>query len=157
MIAGDGSTRWHNGQTGGYHSIIFVNRDLDAGLILLSNTATTELDALGQQIFQSIVGMNVKPRKFDKEVTVDEAVVKRLVGKYQLAPGVVVSITSSGDRLLAQLTGQQALRIYPESDTIWNYRDVKAQLRFDVPEEGAATKVTLYQNGNVIPAPRIKP
>jgi len=157
MIAGDGSTRWHNGQTGGYHSIVFVNRDLEAGLVLLSNTATTELDALGQQIFQSIVGMNVKPRKFDKEVTVDEAVVKRLVGKYQLAPGVVVSVTSSADRLMAQLTGQQALRVYPESDSIWNYREVKAQLRFDIPEEGAATKVTLYQNGNVIPAPRIEP
>jgi len=157
MIAGDGSTRWHNGQTGGYHSIIFVNRDLDAGLVLLSNTATTELDALGQQIFQTIVGMKVAPRKFDKEVTVDTAVVKRLVGKYQLAPGVVVSVTSSGDRLMAQLTGQQALRVYPESDTTWNYREVKAQLRFDLPDEDAATKVTLYQNGNVIPAPRIEP
>jgi len=157
MIAGDGSTRWHNGQTGGYHSVVFLNRDLDAGLVLLSNTATTELDALGEQIFQAIVGMNVTPRKFNKEVTVDLAIVERLVGKYQLAPGVVVSVTSSGDRLMAQLTGQQALRVYPESDSIWNYREVKAQLRFDLLKEGAATKVTLHQNGNVIPAPRIEP
>ena len=55
-IAGDGSTRWHNGQTGGYHSMMLVNRRLGAASIVLSNTATPEVDQLGEQIIQMLAG-----------------------------------------------------------------------------------------------------
>jgi len=68
MIAGDGSTRWHNGQTGGYHSMLLVNRELQAGLVLLCNTSTTEADRLAESMFQTIVGMDVKPREFDRSL-----------------------------------------------------------------------------------------
>ncbi len=155
MIASDGSTRWHNGQTGGYHSMILINRKAEAGLVFLCNTATMEVDTLAENMFQAILGLNVQPRSFSKEVAVEEAVLKRLVGKYELAPGVVFDITSNSGRLMAQLTGQQALRVYPESDTVWNYKEVEAQLQFDLPEDGPATKVTLHQNGRVMPAGRI--
>lgn len=156
MIAGDGSTRWHNGQTGGYHSMILVSRKLDAGVVLLCNSAGSEIDGLAESIFQTIVGMNVEPKKFAKAVHVDESVLKRLVGKYQLAPQVVISITANGKKMMVQLTGQQALGITPESDTIWNLNDVKAQLRFELPKSGPASKVTLHQNGMVMPSPRIQ-
>ncbi len=156
MIAADGSTHWHNGQTGGYHSMVLFNRPFKAGLVFLCNTATMDVDQLAENMFQTLLGMDVEPRKFDKEVVVDKAILERLVGKYVLAPGVEFTVTSNGDRLLVQLTGQQALRVYPESDTIWNYREVVAQLRFDLPKEGPATKVTLYQNGQVLPASRKK-
>ncbi|MEM9587547.1 MAG: serine hydrolase domain-containing protein, partial [Planctomycetota bacterium] len=39
-IARDGQTRWHNGQTGGYHSMLIVNRDQSLSVTVLSNTAT---------------------------------------------------------------------------------------------------------------------
>lgn len=64
MIAGDGTTRWHNGQTGGYQSMMLVSRKLNAGVVLLSNTAGGGTDQLAENIFQTIVGMDVPPRKF---------------------------------------------------------------------------------------------
>ncbi len=155
MIAGDGSTRWHNGQTGGYQTMMLVSRPGKTGVVLLSNTAGSEVDLLGQSIFQLAVGMDVKPRKFANVIKVEEEFVKRLAGKYQLAPNVTINITANGNRLSAQITGQQALQIEPESNTVWNYKLVKAQLVFDVPESGSATKVTLLQNGRTMPCARI--
>lgn len=46
MIAGDGQTRWHNGQTGGSGSALFINRELNRTVVVLCNTAVT--DAVGQ-------------------------------------------------------------------------------------------------------------
>lgn len=156
QIAGDGSTRWHNGQTGGYQTMMLISRRANAGIILLCNTAGSEIDGLAESIFQTVVGMNPRPRKFAKSAVVDEATVKRLVGKYQLTPQIVVEVASQKDRMVVKLTGQTFLKVVPESDTVWNYADVDAQLKFELPDEGPATQVTLLQNGNVLPAPRIK-
>jgi hypothetical protein len=98
--------------------------------------------------------MKVAPRKFNSDVKIDPETIQRLIGTYQLPPSVLVEVTAKESRLMVQLTGQQALRVFPESDTVWNYRDVKAQLVFELPEKGPASKVTLHQNGRVLPAPR---
>lgn len=63
-IARDGNTRWHNGQTGGYHSMMLINRQLDAGVIVLCNTTSGELDALAESIIQTMAGMTVEPAMF---------------------------------------------------------------------------------------------
>jgi serine-type D-Ala-D-Ala carboxypeptidase/endopeptidase len=41
MIAGDGQTRWHNGQTGGSRSALFINRELNRAVVVLCHTAVT--------------------------------------------------------------------------------------------------------------------
>ena len=66
MIAGDGSTRWHNGQTGGYQSMMLVSRPMKCAVVLLCNTAGSGTDALAEQIIQAIMGMDVQPRTFEK-------------------------------------------------------------------------------------------
>lgn len=119
MIAGDGSTRWHNGQTGGYQSMLLISRSLNSATILLCNTAGSETDALGEQIFQAAVGMDVKPRTFEKPFAVDAKTVQRLAGKYQLTPGFVMTVQATDSRLQVQLTGQQFLPVFPTSTTEW--------------------------------------
>lgn len=156
VFAGDKSTRWHNGQTGGYHSMMLVNRELNAGVVVLTNTAELELDQMAESIFQAVCGVDVQPKTFDKIVKVEPAYLKRLEGDYALTPDVTIHIQANKDKLRAQLTGQQAFQVFPKNKTTWNYRVVKAQLRFEVPESGPATKVTLHQNGRKTPAPRIK-
>ena len=155
MIAGDGSTRWHNGQTGGFHSMLLVSRDLKCATVMLCNTAEMQLDSLAEQIFQTAVGLNVKPMTFEKEFKVDPEVAKRLAGKYQLAPGIVLTVQVKEGRMIAQLTGQQFLGLSPTSDTEWKYQAVDAILKFELPESGSSTKVTLFQNGRELPCLRI--
>lgn len=155
MIAHDGSTRWHNGQTGGYHSMLLVNRSLKSAVILLANTANPQLDMLAEQIFQTILGMEVKPTHFDQEFEVKPEVAQRLQGKYQLAPGVVLTVQVKEGKMMAQVTGQQFLAVIPESETEWKYQLVDATLKFELPESGNSPKVTLFQSGQELNAPRL--
>ncbi len=156
MIAGDRTTRWHNGQTGGYQSMLLINRPLKSATVLLCNTAGSGVDGLAEQIFQTIVGLNVQPKNFEKEFEVDPKVAQRLAGKYELAPGVVVTIQIKKGRMMAQLTGQQFLAVIPKSETEWKFQLVDATLKFELPKTGNSTKVTLHQAGRVMPCPRIQ-
>ena len=155
MIAQDGSTRWHNGQTGGYQSMILVSRKRKCAAVLLCNTAGSQTDPLAEQIIQTAMGLDVQPRSFDKEVEVDPEVAKRLEGKYQLAPGIVITVQVRNGRMMAQLTGQQFLALIPKSDTEWKYQLVDATLKFELPNFGSSPKVTLLQAGRVMPSPRL--
>lgn len=146
-IAHDGQTRWHNGQTGGYHAAIFVNRPLKIAAVVLTNTATMEVDALAQDLVVACAGQNVKPREFEKAPEVSAEVLKRYVGKYRLAPGAEFTVSTKGGKLMVGLTGQPTFQVYPSSETEWFYKVVEATLTFQVNGEGECTAVELFQNG----------
>jgi hypothetical protein len=99
--------------------------------------------------------MNVAPRTFDTEFVVDPKVTKRLDGKYQLAPGVVLTVQVKNGRMMAQITGQQFLAVLPQSETEWKYQAVDATLKFELSKTGNSSKVTLHQAGRVMPCPRL--
>ena len=87
--------------------------------------------------------------------TVDPGTFDGYVGRYQLAPGLVITITRQGDRLLAQLTGQPAFDVFPEAEREFFFKVVDAQLTFETDGQGRATAVVLHQNGQSPRAPRI--
>lgn len=60
-IMGDGQTRWHNGQTGGSHASLFVNRDTKCAVVILCNTAAgDEIDQLAIQMMRKAAGEQVE-------------------------------------------------------------------------------------------------
>jgi len=69
------------------------------------------------------------------------------VGEYQLAPGAVLTVRRDADRLLARLTGQSFLEIFPEAETKFFYRVVDAQLTFVKDAQGRVTGLVLHQGG----------
>ncbi len=156
LVAGDGSTRWHNGQTGGYHSVLLVNRQLKVAVVVLSNTATMELDQLGNDLTRMLAGIEVKPREFEKTVDVPEKVMKRYAGRYQLAPGFVFTISVKDKKLMAGLTNQQTVQVFPRSETEWFYKIVDATLTFKVDDQGKCESLELFQNGVRQTAKRIE-
>src|SRR6185369_12440950 len=100
-IAGDGQTRWHNGQTGGSHSALFINRELKCAVIVLCNTAVTnEIDQLAIQLVQKAAGQEALPKSDAKpkakakakpiippdpdseNLAIDANLRSRLVGRY---------------------------------------------------------------------------
>ena len=146
-LARDGSTRWHNGQTGGYHSMMLVNRQMSAGVVVLANSATGEIDALAQDIIRLIAGQDVKPRTFEKTIEITDAELQKYVGEYQLLPGIAFTVTANDGKLMVKLTGQQAFRVYPRSKTEWFYKVVKATITFEFDDEGKCESLVLFQNG----------
>lgn len=148
FVAQDGKTRWHNGETGGFHSIVLVNRALKIGVVILANTATAEVETLANDLFKAALGIPVEPRVFEKKVEVPVRVMDRLVGEYKIGNRFTFNVTRQGAQLLVQLTGQPPLVVIPESPTLWRYRDIDdAAIRFDVDAKGRVKSLTLLQHG----------
>jgi serine-type D-Ala-D-Ala carboxypeptidase/endopeptidase len=147
LIARDGSTRWHNGQTGGYASAVFVNRDLRLAVGVLSNTSSSKVFELAEKLIQWKAGMPVSIPESTKTVHVDPEVMDRYVGKYQLIPTFVFDVKRDGDKLMVGITNQLTIQVFPSSETEWFYKVVDAKLVFGDIRDGKAHTVTLLQNG----------
>lgn len=90
-----------------------------------------------------------------QEIAVDAAILDHHVGLYQLNDNAVFTITRDGAQLVAQLTGQGAIPIYPQSNTEFFYKAIDAQVSFITDAKGRATSLILHQGGGNIPMPRI--
>ena len=113
---------------------------------------TREVDTLASEIMQMLRGDDVKPRKFRKSMKVTSEVCDRYVGTYELNKAIAIDVAKPDDNdagLTVQLTGQTALPIYPETETRWFLKVVKADIEFTVNKDGKCTALTLYQNGIV--------
>ena len=153
-IAGDGQTRWHNGQTGGSHSSLFINREIKCAVVLLSNTAVTnEIDQLAIQLVQKAAGQGAKPKPSvpsdpdSNKPAIDATLRSRLVGRYQLTPNFIFTVSDRDGHLKVGITNQPTQEVFPDSPTRWSYRGVDATLEFQLPKTGPAKSLILHQNG----------
>ena len=144
---------WHNGQTGGYHSFVALQKPKQIAVVVLSNCADGTIDRVGDQILNLLGGGKPEPLPLKAPKIVDRKILDRYVGNYEMLPGVMTfSVTREDDRLLVQLTGQPRFRVYAESDTEFAYRVVEAKLTFVSNKKGVVERLILHQNGLDMPA-----
>ena len=146
---------WHNGGTGGYRAYLLLDTKRSWAVVVLANTTCVKIDEVTERIHQAMTGKKVKPVEFRKSITVQEHGLRGYVGKYQLTPKQVFDITVEDGVLIARLTGQPRIPVFAASNIRFFYRAVKVELEFEVVA-GKVTKLTLFQNGREMPAPRIK-
>lgn len=89
-------------------------------------------------------------------VKIPHEVFDRYVGKYQLAPNFILSISREGDRYLTQATGQGVVPIEALSTSTFIAASIPAQLRFESDAEGKVTQLVLLQGGREMPAKRLQ-
>jgi hypothetical protein len=80
----------------------------------------------------------------------------RYVGRYQLAPTFILSITRQESHLYVQATGQPKFEMFAEGEKDFFLKDVDAQITFATGDQGKATELTLHQNGANLTARRIE-
>jgi serine-type D-Ala-D-Ala carboxypeptidase/endopeptidase len=155
-FARDGKTRWHSGETGGFHGWIGVVPGEGRAVCVLTNTATgtATVDQFGERILQHLYGIEVAPLAIEVPVTVEPAQLQRLVGRYRMAPAMELDVTLRGTGLYAQLTGQQALRLFPRSPTEFCYRAVEATITFELDGD-TVTGLVLHQHGRHLKCRRL--
>lgn len=141
----------HNGGTGGYRSFTGFDPAMRAGVVVLSNTAG-DVDDIGLHLLNR--GFNLKPVVRHTEVAVDTMRLEQLTGRYALAPTFVLTVTREGGALFVQATNQGRLRVYPESDSTFFFKDMDAQVSFRRDATGRASRIVLHQSGRSTPGPR---
>jgi CubicO group peptidase (beta-lactamase class C family) len=82
-----------------------------------------------------------------KEIEITEKVLQGYLGKYELAPEFIITITKNGNQMIAQATGQGEFEIYPKSENVFYLKVVEAQITFNFNEDRQVVSMTLLQGG----------
>ncbi len=76
------------------------------------------------------------------------------VGRYGLAPELILTVTREAERLFVQVAGQPRFEVFSESDRRDSYRertyasrDLNAEVTFETDDQGRVVRVVLRQNG----------
>jgi CubicO group peptidase (beta-lactamase class C family) len=147
---------WHNGGTGGYRTFMGFDPKTQVGVVVLTNASTARGgDDIG---FHILTGQPLapppKPPVEHHAIAFDAKAFDGLVGVYQVAPNVTLTVSRQGDHGFAQVSGQQPFEIFPEAPDEYFFKVVEAQLVFQRKAGEAASGVVLHQNGGVIAAKR---
>jgi CubicO group peptidase (beta-lactamase class C family) len=147
---------WHNGGTPGFRAFVGFDRARRVGVVALSNSGAAEgVDDIGMWILAG--GGPLFDRAPAPTITVDSKTFDTYVGRYQLAPGIVMEISRDADRSYVQLTGQPRFEIYASAPREYFLKVVDARISFEVDSTGKSAALVLHQNGRDQRAPRIVP
>ena len=141
---------WHNGGTGGFRSFAGFSKAKNKAVVVLTNS-NTGADDLGFHLLDS----RYKLKELKKPFPVSEELLKEYVGRYELAPEFVITVTYEGGQLTIQATHQPKVTIYAESETKFYLKVVNAQVEFVRDENNRVLQLILYQNGAVLQGHRI--
>lgn len=131
---------WHNGGTGGYHSLVILEPAAKTGLVLLTNH-DRPLEPLG---FALQAG-RVPPVSAAPAAAADSA--KEFLGNYPLAPSFVMAVTAEGEQLFLQATNQPRLRLNRLAADRYGVQGVDAEVSFERDGAGKIAALILHQNG----------
>ena len=90
-----------------------------------------------------------------KEAPVESKVLDTYIGKYELNPSFVISITKEAGRLHSQATGQPRVELYAESEIKFFMKAIDGKILFVKNEQGSVEKLILFQDGREMTGKRI--
>jgi len=140
---------WHNGGTGGYRSFVGFDRASRTGVVALSNVSTQAgVDDIGRHILdRSLPLVKTTPPAVRKEIDVAPEILDRYVGKYQLAPTFVITVTREEKQLYVQATAQPKFEVFATAEREFFLKAVNASITFETDADGRAIALVLHQNG----------
>ena len=129
----------------------YVNDSLT--VVVLTNLAGANPGAIAEKVAELADPALAPPQH--KEVAIDPKLLDGYVGKYQLEPDFILTVTREGNNLYTQATGQQKVQVFPEGDKDFFLKVVDAQITFVTDAQGHATGIILHQGGDH-PAKRVE-
>jgi CubicO group peptidase (beta-lactamase class C family) len=142
----------HTGETEGFKASIRRFIDDDTCIIVLSNFEHCPIDRISEDLAAIMFGQPYQLPKKASGGNEDISNYYAYVGRYQIKPGFVLTITNENNQLFCQPTGQDKLQLHPENATTFNLTEVDAKITFIKNSKGQATKLILNQKGKDIPA-----
>ncbi len=107
----------------------------------------------GQKITADKINAETELRK---EIKGDPKIYYKYVGQYNAVAGFTMTVTTEGDKIFAQITGQQKFEIFPESESSFFYKVVDAQIEFVKDGSGGVTGAVLKQAGQEFKMKKVK-
>jgi CubicO group peptidase (beta-lactamase class C family) len=146
----------HSGSNVGFKAYLVGYFDSGQGAVVMTNSENGA--QLMLELLRSIAAEYGWPDYQPREriiAKIDPSIYDAYVGEYEVAPGLILTVTKEGDRLFSQSLGQPRSEMLPESETTFFLRDIDAQFTF-VREGGQVVRVVLRRGGREFPSRKIK-
>lgn len=91
-----------------------------------------------------------------KEIALSADVLAQYVGEYAIEPTFLITITTEGNRVFAQATGQNRFEIFAESETMFFVKVVDAQIEFVKGENAQVKSLILHQGSENLEGKKVK-
>lgn len=147
--------RLHEGGTGGFSSLVVLEPGTQRAVVLLADTALTDLGGLGD-LGLALLGLDV-PLLPRREVAMPPALRGALVGDWEVG-GLTLHVREADDgRLLAQARGQSEFELRQDSRGDLYPTSFSALLRLEAPEaEGRPVqRLSWHQGGGMMQGRRV--
>lgn len=146
---------WHNGGTGGFRFFMGVDKTHGRAVTVLTN-ASVSVDDLGFHLLDQRHELSPPEPMVERvEIEVDPEILEKYVGVYELAIGMTFTVTREEDQLFVDVSGQGKTAVFPESEETFFFKEVEAQITFQMDEDGQVTGLVLHQSGQDIPGERV--
>jgi CubicO group peptidase (beta-lactamase class C family) len=147
----------HEGGTGGFRSFIGFVKKKGLGVVVLSNSEN-DISDIGFHLLDESIPLAKReiPRE-RKAIEINPKLLDAYVGRYELAPEFVLTITKEQNRLFLQATGQAKVELFAETETQFFITEVDAQVTFVRDPQGIVNQLILHQNAQNSPAKRLPP
>lgn len=89
-------------------------------------------------------------------IALDDAVLDRYAGTYQLGPDLPVTIAKGDGVLVVTVPGQGTFTFYPETATTFFMREADVQITFVEDDQGAVVELLVNQEGSEMQARRVE-
>jgi D-alanyl-D-alanine-carboxypeptidase/D-alanyl-D-alanine-endopeptidase len=156
----------HDGETGGYQSILVLEPAKARAVVALANSqaqpAPTDL------ALHAILGTPVGPTPplaappppptKHTEITLPAADLDKIVGRYNLGPGFNITVSRKDGTLYVlreEAPGAQPLPVYPEAPLLFFWKALDATIRFSADASGAVTGAEIKQGPATFTGKRI--
>jgi CubicO group peptidase (beta-lactamase class C family) len=137
----------HGGGIDGFNTFLAYYPDDKLTVAVLANLNGEAPTQIATKLAELAYGGVVQLTSERKEIPLPVATLSKYVGTYEVAPGVNMLMRLVGDRLTTQLSGQQQIPVFAESETKFFLKVVDAQVEFFTDASGAVTHAVMYQNG----------
>src|SRR5439155_15556563 len=100
-------------------------------LALFSNHGSFDAERIAYQMADILLGVNTNTSRIaHREIDLEVATLDVCVGQYQLAPGLIISITREENHLMSQATGYPKEPLFAESKTSFFFRVEDSTITF---------------------------
>ena len=140
----------HDGGIQGFNTSLIYDPDEKLVVAVLANINGPGAGQIAATLAKVAHGGKVLLPSERKEITLSPQTLQNYAGNYELTfpdRAVPFVITLEESRLLAQLGQQRKLPIFAESETLFFYKAVDAQLEFSKNDKGEIAGLVLHQNG----------
>ena len=139
----NGNYLQHSGGVPGFSTFFVAEKKSKIGVYISANAGSSHetLGVIANLALKLLNGdTNIKPlpslaKKIYTEIQLSEALLKKYLGKYQIAPNFFIEITKKGKQLFGQATGQGKFKLFAYEKGKFFLKVVDAKVHFHIVDD----------------------